>query len=122
LVLPDNNKLLEDGIKYIRVRGMDEDILFANYFRHDEGFFFDRVRFNRCRAYLREFTDMAPKISQERKDDMLFITIDWSDLPIVLPESSRINPSTRIYIRLIKDEQEIAGLDQILEYEKEPTF
>ena len=121
--LPDNNSLIEFGIKYIKVYGMvEEEILLANYFRHDEGFGFDRVRFNRCRAYLREFTDMAPKISQERKDDWLFITIDWSDLPIVPQLSRGISHKDYIIINLIKDEKEIAGLDQILDYENEPTF
>jgi len=125
LDLPDGNALIRDGIKQIKVYGeVEEDILVANYRRHTKGVYFDRVRFNRSRLYLREFTDMAPKISKERKDDWLFITIDWRGLPISLPLLSRSNPNghTEYIIKLIKDEQEIAELDQILDYEKEPTF
>ena len=125
LDLPDGNALIRDGIKQIKIYGeVEEDILIANYRRHTKGVYFDRVRFNRSRSYLREFTDMAPKISTERKDDWLFITIDWRGLPISLPLLSRSNPNghTEYIIKLIKDEQEIAGLDQILDYKKEPTF
>jgi len=123
LDLPDGNALIRDGIKQIKVYGeVEDDILIANYHRHTKGVYFDRVRFNRSRLYLREFTDKAPKISTERKDDWLFITIDWRGLPISLPQLSRSNQRSELIIKIIKDEQEIAGLDQILEYEKEPTF
>ena len=122
LDLPDNNTLLEGGIKYIKVCGMDEDILYFNYHRYKEGF--DRVEFNRAKAYLREFPDMAPNIGQERKENTLVITIDWSELTQIMPDFSNVDPDTGFYLygpdhfismELMKDEQKLDKDDQIQE-------
>lgn len=96
LDLPDNNTLLEGGIEYIKVYGMDEEILYSNYHRHKKGF--DRVEFNRAKAYLIEFPDMAPKIGQEKKENTLVITIDWGELTQIMPDFSNVDPDTGSYL------------------------
>ncbi len=67
---------------------------------------------------------MAPKIGQERKEDTLVITIDWSELTQIMPDLSNVDPDTGFYLygpdhfisfELMKDEQKLERDAQIQE-------
>ena len=52
LDLPNNNELIEDGIEFIEVNGMDSRILYLNYHRSEDGF--SRADYIRSKKYMEE--------------------------------------------------------------------